>query len=381
MVFMVFFHKAAVALLLSLILMLSFSACAETQSNEIEPQSSSQSEPAFSGSTEKQYKKSALVTFLENYSEEDMEDLFMTISAAALPNMADSKDPFPYYGFKNTSELSSNGLYNFFCTFCDQTKLEEYWNEQDQKYHIPIHFVRSTLDQYFEGYQFIPEDINLQIFNYDKDKQVFVAPAAIGFDCRKDSVKFLSVEQTIERDICIRAKTLNLDIPNKETGATEILVMHPKNNKFFFQSYQIIPRTYTDRELYDFSDSLGFKIEHWVGQRPLSSAILYDRFVELLCKFDQNNYGYLQIAVDDGSDDFKPPDWQYEYRKVVDIKSQPVEISYDQPGSVHAQWTKNGYVYSLSMNHGVKEMPIDQFIKDHVGSFIENLVISPEHAG
>ena len=160
--------------MLSLILMLSFSGCAETQSNQTEMQNSSQPEPAFSCSTEKQYKKSALVSFLEDYSVRDMKDLFMTISAAALPNRADSKDPFPYYGFKNTSELSSNGLYNFFCTFCDQTKLEEYWNEQDQKYHIPIQFVRSTLDQYFEGYQFIPEDINLQIFNYDKDKQVLL---------------------------------------------------------------------------------------------------------------------------------------------------------------------------------------------------------------
>lgn len=372
------FTKSVIPLLLSLLLLIG---CADIQSNETERQSLSQAKPEYRDSTEKQYKKSALVSFLEDYSVRDMEDLFMTISAASLPNRANSKDPFPYYGFKNTSELSSNGLYNFFCTFCDQTKLEEYWNEQDQKYHIPIHFVRSTLDQYFEGYQFIPEDINLQIFNYDKDNQMFVVPAAIGFECRVVGVKFSSVEQTIDGDICIRAKTLNLDIPNKKTGAKEMLVMHPQNNKFYFQSYQIIPRTYTDRELYDFSNSLGFKIEHWVGQRPLSSAILYDRFVELLCKFDQNNYGYLQIAVDDGSDDFKTPDWQYEYRKVVDIKAQPVEISYDQPGRVHARWTKNGYVFSIYMNHGVKEMPVDQFIKDHVGSFIENLVISPEHAG
>lgn len=54
---MVFFHKAAVALLLSLILMLSFSACAETQSNELEPQSSSQAEHLSEQSSEQSIKK------------------------------------------------------------------------------------------------------------------------------------------------------------------------------------------------------------------------------------------------------------------------------------------------------------------------------------
>ncbi|MDD4700346.1 MAG: hypothetical protein PHV07_08880 [Oscillospiraceae bacterium] len=105
---MVFFHKSAAAFFLSLILSLSFSGCAETQSKEAEIQNSSQVEQVLND----MQKRTVPETFLENYSEDDMEDLCMTINAEALPNMADTREP--YYAVKNEDAKS-----NMSADFCN----------------------------------------------------------------------------------------------------------------------------------------------------------------------------------------------------------------------------------------------------------------------
>ena len=61
---------------------------------------------AASGTPESEEAENVLDSFLESHSERDIEGLFGMISAAALPNMANSTDPYPYYGFQNKWELS-----------------------------------------------------------------------------------------------------------------------------------------------------------------------------------------------------------------------------------------------------------------------------------
>lgn len=370
-------NKRWLCILFSLLLVIIMTAC-NAQSESVASEENSTIESSISASSKPE---NALQAFLASHSEQDMEDLFLMISAAALPNMPDTTDPYPYYGFQNTSQLSSNGLFNFFCLNCDQTKFEEYWNEQDQMYHIPISFVRDTLDDYFKGYQFDPRTITIDAFKYRAEEQAFVAAGFPGFDGRKNGVKIVSTEQTADGTLCLTAKTLDLEDQTKETGASEILVIQLTETGVLFKSYQIIPRKYTDRELFDFSDSLGFKIVNWVGQLPLSSAVINDYFAELQCEFDKNNYGFLQIAVDDGSDIFDNPDWQFDSKKTVIIKEISVIISHYASGQVQASWTKNGYVYCLYMNHGVKDVPEENFFVNQVGLFIEQLELDPEHAG
>lgn len=363
------------SLLTSLLLIIPLTAC-NAQSETALSEENNISESSISASSKPE---NALQAFLAGHSEQDMEDLFLMISSVALPNMPDTTDPYPYYGFQNTAELSSNGLFNFFCVYCNQIKFEEYWNEQDQMYHIPISFVRDTLDDYFKGYQFDPKTITIDAFKYRAEEQAFVAPGFPGFDGRKNGVKITATKQNADRDITIEAKTLDLEDQTKETGASEILVIQPTETGVLFKSYQIIPRKYTDRELFDFSDSLGFKIVNWVGQPPLSSAVINDYFAELQCEFDKNNYGFLQIAVDDGSDIFDSPDWQFDSKKTVIIKEISVIISHYASGQVQASWTKNGYMYCLYMNHGVKDVPEENFFVNQVGLFIEQLELNPDY--
>lgn len=198
-----------------------------------------------SGSSQKsepEKQEDSLQLFLESYSEQDIENLFSMISAVALPNIPDSTDPYPYYGFKDTSELSSNGLYNFFLVFSDTSEADLYWNESDRQYHIPLSFVHKTLDSYFAGYQFSPDEITYEC-GYLPAEQSFVTTGIVGHDVRKDGVKVTATKQTAQGDISIEAKTLELDDPAKETGGTEILVLHPTETSFVFASYEIIPAT------------------------------------------------------------------------------------------------------------------------------------------
>lgn len=308
-----------------------------------------------------------------------MEDLFMTISAAALPNMADSKDPFPYYGFKNTSELSSNGLYNFFCCFCDQMELKEYWNEQDQKYHIPIQFVRNTLDCYFEGYHFDPRKITYHC-GYQADKQVFEASGIPGFDLRKDGVDFCSVTQTAKGDICIKAKQWDLYDADVDTVIMETLILHPTNTGYLFTSYHIDLPQYTDEELFDFSESLGFKIVNWIAQPPRSSIVINHQIAQLECEFDLSNYYYMRIAIDNGLSISGIPNTEVGSVEKVDIKGVSVTIRHSSSESVEACWTKNGYAFCLYMKDGIKEIPEKSFIREMVEYFSEEIQLDPDHA-
>lgn len=221
----------------SLLLITGATACSRPRQESASQKKHSMGESSVSASKP----EDDLQIFLANYSEQDMKDLFGIISTAALPNIPNATDANPYYGFQTTSELSSNGLFNFFCHNSDQTKFETYWNEKDQKYHVPVSFVEDTLNHYFEGYKFDANTINIDAFNYQAKEQCFVAAGFPGFDSRKDEVKIIATEQKEDGDIYITAKTLDLEDGTKETGTTEILVVHPTEQGLLFKSYQIVP--------------------------------------------------------------------------------------------------------------------------------------------
>ena len=313
--------------------------------------------------------------FLETHSEQDLQYLFTMISASALSNLPEATDPYPYYGFKNTSELSANGLYNFFEIFCDKTEAQNYWHEEDKRYHIPLSFVRKTLDRYFEGYEFKPEEMTYTC-GYQPKEQVFVTTGIVGHDLGMEGVTITSTEQSPNGDITIRAKAVALDYQAKDTN-TEILVIRPTETGFHFISYQIIM---VDHYTYDFTDSLGFKVTKWVDTPPTRSSVIYNRIAQLDYSFDLSNYGGLRIAVDDGNGILDIPDKELTSEEMVDIKGVPVKISHSSSGALQVSWTKNGYAFALYMGGG-QELSQDSFLKSEAEYFMDNVQLSPDHAG
>lgn len=314
-------------------------------------------------------------SFLASHSEQDLQYLFTMISSVALPNIPDATDPYPYYGFQDTSKLSSNGLYNFFLVFCDDKDAISYWHEEDNRYYIPLSFVRKTLDRYFEGYEFNPEDITYEC-GYQAKEQVFVTPGIAGHDVRKDGVKITETEQNANGDITIEAKKVAFDYQAKDTD-TEILVIRPTETGFHFISYQIIM---VDHYTFDFTDSLGFKVVKWVGSPPIRSSVIDDKIAQLDYAFDLINYGCLRIAIDDGGGILDIPDKALTSEETVDIKGVSVKISHSSSDAIQASWTKNGYAFALYMR-GEQELSEENFIKSEAEYFIEEIQLSPDHCG
>ncbi len=127
-------------------------------------------------------------------------------------------------GFAQVSDISSDDLYRFANMTVDLDMMNRWYQNTDQKYHIPLSDITVLLDRYFEGYTFVPNGIK-HINYYDEEKKELVA-AALGGDMGAWKPSFVSKEAvgddlikvqlhddySPEYDIIITAKTTETGI-------------------------------------------------------------------------------------------------------------------------------------------------------------------------
>lgn len=82
--------------------------------------------------------------------------------------------------FDDSTEIPSNTLYKFFiyATCNDELYEPEQWfNENDKRYHIPLRVVSKTLNKYFNKLNFNPEEV----YCYDTKNEEFIDEMFDGF--------------------------------------------------------------------------------------------------------------------------------------------------------------------------------------------------------
>ena len=60
-------------------------------------------------------------------------------------------------GFSSPTDLSSADLYNLFEVNVEQSTLNQYYQEDDKQYHIPVNTVTAFLENYFLDFQLMVE--------------------------------------------------------------------------------------------------------------------------------------------------------------------------------------------------------------------------------
>lgn len=90
--------------------------------------------------------KSPAELFLERTTDEEMESIVANLHYALLEHNS----------FSSASELNSQELFNFFV--CVVPDGQQYFDMNTNVYRFPVADITDFLNQYFEGYSFIPEE-------------------------------------------------------------------------------------------------------------------------------------------------------------------------------------------------------------------------------
>ncbi len=87
--------------------------------------------------------------YLNSHSDEE---LFAEFSPAITSSSDDT------LGFSNPSALSSSALFRFACQKADSAMVQKWSCDEGVPFRIPLADVKELLDEYFKGYNFVPED-------------------------------------------------------------------------------------------------------------------------------------------------------------------------------------------------------------------------------
>lgn len=108
--------------------------------------------------------KSLAESFLEKTTDEEMESIVANLHYALLEHNS----------FSSASELNSQELFNFFV--CVVPDSQQYYDMNANVYRFPVTDITNFLNQYFEGYLFIPEEAE-SIQNYDVESNSIILSA------------------------------------------------------------------------------------------------------------------------------------------------------------------------------------------------------------
>lgn len=99
-------------------------------------------------------------------------------------------------GFSSPTDLSSADLYNLFEVNVEQSTLNQYYQEDDKQYHIPVNTVTAFLENYFLDFQFDPVSLisDGRNITLEENNTVLVTSGIVGFPA--NIADFLTIEKT-----------------------------------------------------------------------------------------------------------------------------------------------------------------------------------------
>jgi hypothetical protein len=143
--------------------------------------------------------KSAAKDYVDKTSNEEMQALFV-------------KATYIEQGFADPADISANDLFRF-AILADEDGGEEWYDQTDSRYEIPVSELRQVLDTYLDGYSFDPTQLTLYA-QYDESEDMLVA-AALGFGTGSSDPVFSKAEAT-EDDV------VTVTLKNGDTGTITV---------------------------------------------------------------------------------------------------------------------------------------------------------------
>jgi hypothetical protein len=143
-----------------------------------------------------------------------------------------------YSGFASPDKISSSALYNFYLAMA-QNDTDKYLSEDDNKYHIPIEAIQNTLDSYFSGYTFDPQQIVREpegTCTYSEEAQEIIDDSFVGYG-GPAWIELGSTAPQANGDIVISAHGVDMD-GNKD-GRTETIAVALTESGYQFKSYEV----------------------------------------------------------------------------------------------------------------------------------------------
>lgn len=142
--------------------------------------------------------------YLAETSDEEIFDYFMNAYYAMTGEET---------GFTSPEDLDTNELFRIAATSDLGIQYEDEWyDENDQMFYIPLADLQSILDTYFESYHFVPDALTYA--EYDPETETFITPA-LGFGFGASDPSFYSAE-AIDED------TVKVELEDRYSNNTVI---------------------------------------------------------------------------------------------------------------------------------------------------------------
>ena len=167
--------------------------------------------------------QTAAETYLTNHSEQEIVDYFSEASLF-------------YCNFNDTIEIPEKNLY----TFAMFHEKDNWFNEAEQTFHIPISDIYEILNNYLDDYN-LPVEWFEKIFEYNYDTvNQLITVSAIGMGTGCTTYDFVSAESTDDNNIKVTLLQYCDDPEIQEYKSKICITAHIVDGQPKFTSYQTI---------------------------------------------------------------------------------------------------------------------------------------------